>query len=82
LCVSHLARHTGDVQTWKRYWLHLAVAVLAALGAASGLADTSSAAGAAFWLLCLGSALYNAALFGVGWERRRGSHEVVRELDG
>lgn len=59
------------MRPWKRYWLHLVVGVLAVLGAASGLVGSTSAPGTAFWMFCLASALYNAVLFGVGWQQRR-----------
>jgi hypothetical protein len=70
------------MQPWRRYWLHMAVAILAALGAASGLAESSSLAPTMFWLVCLGSSLYNAALFGVGWQRHRGAVVQAERASG
>ena len=59
------------MKPWRQYGVHLVIAVLATLGAASGLADDPSASGALFWVLCLFSGLYNGVLFGVGWQQQR-----------
>lgn len=57
------------MQPWRRYWAHLPVAALSALGAAAGLDNSSSLWSTTFWLICLTASLYNAVLFGVGWQR-------------
>ena len=59
------------LEPWKRYGWHLPVAVLAALGGASGLEDASTTAGALFWWACVAGALLNAVLYGIGRERSR-----------
>ena len=59
------------MQPWTRYQLHLLLAISTTAGAGFGLSDGPGPARAAFWFACLAAALYNAVLFGVGWQQTR-----------